>query len=150
MWIRDLCKFVLALAVGLAAVRSHAAVSSVDPTIANENARPGAPASEWDVSGAGDPGIQGFSTRISVVPGQTVDFKVTTASPAFRIDLYRLGYYAGLGARKVATVSSVDTIASASPQGRATLPVGLAVTISGTASDQVGVVGPSRSRSTTA
>ena len=45
-----------------------------------ENALPGNAASEWDITGAGDPGIQGFATDISVNPGETVDFKVDTTS----------------------------------------------------------------------
>jgi hypothetical protein len=36
--------------------------------------------SEWDVSGAGDPSIQGFATDISVNKGETVSFKVKTDS----------------------------------------------------------------------
>src|SRR4030095_11172033 len=38
--------------------------------IVAENALTGNPASEWDVSGAGDPTIQGFATDISVNVGQ--------------------------------------------------------------------------------
>jgi hypothetical protein len=34
--------------------------------IVTENCLPGNPASEWDVSGAGDASIQGFATDISV------------------------------------------------------------------------------------
>ena len=80
-----------------------------------ENDLPGAPASEWDVSGAGDPSIQGFATRISVNRGQTVEFKVSTAATAYHIDIYRLGYYGGLGARKVATVLPSATLPQAQP-----------------------------------
>ncbi|WP_246084713.1 DUF4082 domain-containing protein [Pseudarthrobacter phenanthrenivorans] len=39
---------------------------------------------------------------MSVNVGQTVTFKVKTTASAYRIDIYRLGYYQGLGARKVA------------------------------------------------
>ncbi len=60
-----------------------------------ENCLPGNPASEWDVSGAGDPSIQGFATDISVDQGQTVDFKIDTPSTNYGIDIYRLGYYGG-------------------------------------------------------
>ena len=67
---------------------------------------PGNPASEWDVTGAGDPSIQGFATDISVDQGQTVDFKIDTTSTDYRIDIYRLGYYGGLGARKVDTIDT--------------------------------------------
>jgi hypothetical protein len=69
-----------------------------------ENQLPGAPAADWDVSGAGDPSIQGFATSISVDQGQTVRFKIASAN-SFRMDIYRLGYYSGSGARKVATVT---------------------------------------------
>src|SRR5688572_4439052 len=69
-----------------------------------ENWKPGNPASEWEVVDAGDPTIQGFATDISVDQGQTVSFKVSTPANAYRLDIYRLGYYGGLGARRVATV----------------------------------------------
>src|SRR5262245_65774520 len=77
--------------------------------ISIENALPGNPASEWDVSGAGDSSIQGFATDISAAPGDMVQFKIATPSNKFRIDIYRLGWYGGMGARKVATVPSTAT-----------------------------------------
>src|SRR5690349_8869992 len=40
--------------------------------ITDENALTGSPASEWDISGAGDSTIQGFATDISVNKGETV------------------------------------------------------------------------------
>ena len=70
-----------------------------------ENALTGNLQSEWDVSGVGDPSIQGFATDISVNRGSTISFKVNTNATAYRIDIYRLGYYGGRGARKVATVN---------------------------------------------
>ncbi|MEO8225096.1 MAG: N,N-dimethylformamidase beta subunit family domain-containing protein, partial [Gammaproteobacteria bacterium] len=70
-----------------------------------ENQKAGAPASEWDVSGAGDPSIQGFSTDISVNRGQAIGFKIKTDAPSYTIDIYRMGYYGGFGARKVASIS---------------------------------------------
>ena len=79
-----------------------------DPPITNEvvceNSKPGSPSNEWEVSGAGDPGIQGFATEISVSRGETIAFKIKTAVTSYRIDIYRLGYYGGLGARRVASV----------------------------------------------
>ncbi len=73
-------------------------------SIVCENQLPGNPHTEWDIAGAGDPTIQGFTTDISVNRGQTVSFKITTDATNYRLDIYRLGYYGGLGARKVATV----------------------------------------------
>ena len=90
----------------LPAVEAQAA--PCDPPITNpvacENTKPGNPASEWDVSGGGSSNIEGFATDISVDQGQTIQFKVDTNSSNYRIDIYRLGYYGGMGARKVGTV----------------------------------------------
>jgi uncharacterized protein YjiK/methionine-rich copper-binding protein CopC len=74
-----------------------------NPVVA-ENCLPGNPASEWDVSGVGDTTIQGYATDISVNRGSTVSFKVKTDATNYRIDIYRLGYYGGSGARKITTV----------------------------------------------
>jgi hypothetical protein len=69
-----------------------------------ENQRPGTPQRVWDVKGSGDPTIQGFATDISVERGETVHFKIDTPARRYHLDVYRLGYYGGDGARKVATV----------------------------------------------
>jgi hypothetical protein len=69
-----------------------------------ENCLAGNPASEWDVAVAGDLSIQGFATDISVQRGSTISFKVNTNAAAYRFDVYRMGYYGGAGARKVASV----------------------------------------------
>ena len=63
-----------------------------------ENAQPGSPSSQWDLSSPGSSTIEGFATDISVNRGQTINFKIDTDSTNYRIDIYRLGYYAGLGA----------------------------------------------------
>ncbi|MDA9526881.1 hypothetical protein ACM42_00150 [Bradyrhizobium sp. CCBAU 25338] len=69
-----------------------------------ENQKPGNPQSEWDIEGAGSSNIEGFATDISVNRGNRVDFKINTDSSDYRIDIYRLGYYGGMGARKVGTI----------------------------------------------
>jgi len=71
-----------------------------------ENSKPGNPSTQWDVDGIGDDTIQGFTTDISYAPGDTVHFKVDTEATGFRLYIYRLGYYGGLGARKITTVST--------------------------------------------
>jgi len=73
--------------------------------VACENTKPGSPESEWDVTGAGSSSIQGFATEMSVDQGETVGFKVDTPASSYRLDIYRMGYYGGSGARKVATVT---------------------------------------------
>jgi hypothetical protein len=83
--------------------------------IVAENCLPGNPPSEWEISGAGDASIQGFATEISVDQGGTIEFKIDTTSTDYRIDIYRLGYYAGLGARKVATIDTPNTTETEQP-----------------------------------
>ncbi len=93
-------------------------VFSVNPVVA-ENQLPGTPQSVWDVPGAGDATIQGFATDISVNQGQTVNFKINdTARAPYHLDIYRLGYYGGAGARKVATVPSSQTTAVVQPAAK--------------------------------
>ncbi|MFC6091281.1 N,N-dimethylformamidase beta subunit family domain-containing protein [Saccharothrix lopnurensis] len=70
--------------------------------VACENTKAGADG--WQVAYR-DPSIVGYSTDISAVPGGRVDFKVLTNASAYRLDVYRLGYYAGKGARFVGSVS---------------------------------------------
>jgi hypothetical protein len=72
-----------------------------------ENGQTGNPDTQWDLSGIGQnsgPGvknfIEGYATDISVNSGQTINFKINTDSKNYRGDIYRLGYYGGLGARK--------------------------------------------------
>ncbi|GAA1034375.1 hypothetical protein GCM10009557_38880 [Virgisporangium ochraceum] len=67
---------------------------------------------EWDdIHGAGDSDIQGFTTDISVNRGGTVEFKVSTVATAYRVDIYRIGWYGGKGARKVHTLEPDPALA---------------------------------------
>ena len=100
-----------ALPAGAATMMTAAAATTTataDATSTNpivlENEKPGNPESEWGIDGAGDSNIEGFATDISVNHGTTVSFKINTDSTDYRIDIYRLGYYGGMGARKVATM----------------------------------------------
>ena len=103
----------LALSFGVlfvVAVPVPAAAAPCDTPVVNEvaceNTKTGNPSSEWDISGSGNSSIQGFATDISVNRGTTIGFKVKTTSTSYRLDIYRIGYYGGTGARKVATVNS--------------------------------------------
>ncbi len=88
--------------------------SPANPIVA-ENCLSGNPATEWDISGDGDSSIQGFATDISVNRGDTVSFKVKTDAAAYRLDIYRLGYYGGAGARKLVTVQPSVTLPQTQP-----------------------------------
>jgi Domain of unknown function (DUF4082)/Bacterial Ig-like domain/Bacterial Ig domain len=73
-----------------------------------ENQLPGTDPSIWDTPNgdAGDPTLQGFATDISVNVGGTISFKINSGSHAsYAIDIYRMGYYQGNGARKITSIS---------------------------------------------
>jgi hypothetical protein len=86
------------LIVTLGARVSTAAAACANP-VACENEKPGSAPSAWQVSGSGDSTIQGYATSMSVNKGNVIRFKVKTTASNYHIDIYRLGYYQGNGAR---------------------------------------------------
>ncbi len=90
--------------------------NSANPIVA-ENCLTGSPDSEWDVKNgyAGDPSIQGFATDISVNRGSTIYFKIDTSAGAYAIDIYRMGYYGGMGARRVTSIKPSATLPQTQP-----------------------------------
>ena len=80
--------------------------------IACENSRTGANTDTWDISGAGDMSIQGFATSMSVNRGSTISFKIKSETSNYRIDILRLGYYGGDGARMIASNLSPTSTAA--------------------------------------
>jgi PKD repeat protein len=111
-WLLPIATLVAILVMAMGAPAASAA--PCDPPVTNEiaceNSKPGSPESEWDISGEGDPSIQGFATDISVNQGQTVHFKINSVTNLYRLDIYRMGYYGGLGARKVDTVTPLSAV----------------------------------------
>jgi hypothetical protein len=90
---------------------------SGNPIVA-ENALPGTPQSQWDITGTGigDDTLQGFTTDISVNVGGTVSFKVDDQTlAAYHINIYRLGYYGGNGARLMGTIPSSQVVPKKQP-----------------------------------
>ncbi|NJC65791.1 DUF4082 domain-containing protein [Planosporangium flavigriseum] len=88
-------------AAGLVAGAAPASAATCSPNlVVCENSQPGTPASEWDISGAGDETLQGFAADMSVNVGGSISFKIQ-AQQAYTIDIYRLGWYGGNGARKI-------------------------------------------------
>ena len=90
-------------------------IVAVNPIVA-ENMLPGNPQSEWGINGP-DSRLEGFATDISIDQGNTVQFKIDhdAAITDYRIDIYRLGYYDGLGARKVATIDPSSLVDQPAP-----------------------------------
>ncbi len=86
-----------------------------NPIVA-ENCLTGTPQSVWDPGMFGDdPSIVGFADDISVDVGQTINFKVNTNAKAITMDIYRMGYYGGMGARKVTSITPSVTLPQKQP-----------------------------------
>src|SRR5688500_9682185 len=93
--------FLLGLETAVAANPCDFATSN---RIACENSKAGTPVEQWEMDGPADLTILGFTTDISVNIGESVRFKVDTDATTYRIDIYRIGYYQGHGARLITTV----------------------------------------------
>ena len=106
-----LCTFVHASI----ALSAFATCTAPKNAIEAENCLAGNPLSDWYVDGAGSPNIQGFTTDMSVNVGQTIFFKIQTNASAYRIDIYRMGYYQGQGARLVASILPSAPLPQAQP-----------------------------------
>ncbi|WP_210068499.1 DUF4082 domain-containing protein [Rhizobium leguminosarum] len=97
-----------------------AAAAVASNAIVLENQKQGNPESEWGLSGSGSTNIEGFATDISVDNGKTISFKINTNSTNYRVDIYRLGYYGGMGARKVTTLQHTGLQTQPNPLRNAT------------------------------
>lgn len=67
---------------------------------------PGGTTTRIDAAGYGDAAldheIEGYASLTSVNRGGQINFFVNSSDPTYTIDIYRMGWYGGLGARKVA------------------------------------------------
>src|SRR4051812_25098565 len=80
----------------------HARPGEAANYIQAENAKPGA--SDWKLVAGGLPGaqvIEGYASLTSVNRGGQIKLFVNSKEPAYTMDIYRLGYYGGLRARKM-------------------------------------------------
>jgi hypothetical protein len=88
-----LCLF---LTVGVGAARAQEASTP----IALENQRTGF--AKWELTNpAWGHEIEGYAGATSVQPGETILLYVNTTSPRFSVEIFRMGWYGGAGARRV-------------------------------------------------
>jgi hypothetical protein len=81
-----------------------------------ENRKPGAPAG-WLRPPAGGRVIEGYASAVSALPGDAVALHVSTVPAArYRVVVYRLGWYQGLGARRIACLPSCTGDEQGSPR----------------------------------
>src|SRR5580704_16030955 len=83
--------------------------------IQQENSLPGT--SGWNdfASSLTQDLISGFGSKISLNHGDSLDLYVTTTAPSFTINVYRTGYYQGIGARLVESLGSFTGVHQAIP-----------------------------------
>ncbi len=105
--VRSLCLLLLLL---LASSRApldprYGALTAAAPpanAIQRENAKPGT--SEWKLTSpayTSSRAIEGYASLTSVNRGGRIKLFVNTASPTYTLDIFRMGYYGGLGARRM-------------------------------------------------
>src|SRR6516162_7306518 len=101
---------------------SHA-VPATSATAANpvqrENSRPGTPG--WEIPASAGTVITGYASETSVAPGQS--FHLHVAAPPgsrYRVLVYRLGWYGGVGARLIMCVPGCRSSQAAIAQPRPT------------------------------
>lgn len=84
-------------------------------TIVVENALPGTPG--WLGPAVTDGAIEVYASALDVIPGSIVDVHVSTAvSARYRLVVYRLGWYGGIGAREVACLPACGLGEVGAPQ----------------------------------
>src|SRR5579885_3736043 len=71
-----------------------------------ENTYPGDPTWNNFTANLDQHALSGYGSQISVDRGQSIDFYVTTNAPSFTIDIYRTGWYSGVGARHILSMGS--------------------------------------------
>lgn len=68
--------------------------------VAAENAKPGH--ADWRITRPGSArAVEGYASRVSVLPGQPLALHVSTTADAYTVSAYRMGWYAGARARLV-------------------------------------------------
>jgi Domain of unknown function (DUF4082)/Fibronectin type III domain/Bacterial Ig domain len=115
---------VLALATLAGVPQASGAATCANP-VACENLLPGTPQSAWDVGNGEGKTIQGFADPFSVNLGGTVHFKIESPAKSYAIDIYRMGYYGGDGARLVASVTPNISVSQNQPACNTNTATGL-------------------------
>src|ERR1700730_13689605 len=71
-----------------------------NPTVL-ENEKEGS--ADWEITATAEGGeIEGYASATSVEGGGAIDLFVSTLDPDYRIDVFRMGWYGGAGARRAA------------------------------------------------
>jgi len=104
--IRYLTRLHSVLTITIVAIAStHSPAQTFPPgakqnVIQTENAKPGTP--DWEITNpATHSEIEGYASLTSVNRGDLVELFVNTQNPSYSLEIYRMGWYGGAGARRV-------------------------------------------------
>jgi len=107
----------IGIAILLTALVQVPTLANVAPSAAAENpvqmenTQPGS--SGWNLREAPTGTVEGYADRMSALPGDTVNLKVSTNPVAsYRIEVYRLGWYGGMGGRLMTCLPSCSSSAT--------------------------------------
>jgi len=111
---RDASRLLLAAAVGAA----YGPAQAANP-VQTENALAGT--SAWRLTNpALNHELEGYASLTSVNRGSSIKFFVSTSDPSYTIDIYRMGWYAGTGARLVQSIAAQAGVLQTMPTPDAT------------------------------
>lgn len=107
------------LGAGFIAARAGQSTAEAAPAnaITDENALEGN--DTWNLDNPAndvDGQIKGYADKASVAPGQSIEFKVSVKDDEeFRIEVFRMGYYGGDGARLMTTIGPLEGVEQPGP-----------------------------------
>ncbi len=80
-----------------------------------ENSKPGDPS--WQLTYAAANGeIEGYASAVSINRGELITFFVSTGSPSYTVEIFRMGWYNSAGARKMAPTVTLAGAKQSIPQ----------------------------------
>jgi N,N-dimethylformamidase beta subunit-like, C-terminal len=108
--------FLAVLAAGAQAITVDAAVPRANPNAVRvENRKTGT--AGWLPAASTGRAIEGYASAVSARPGERVSLHVSTSPAArYRIVVYRLGWYQGLGARRITCLPGCGTDELGTPE----------------------------------
>jgi len=109
----------------LAVVHAVPAQAACANPVVCENQLPGTPQSIWDVTQPSTT-IQGFADPFSVNISGSINFKINSSATSYKVDIYRIGYYGGNGARLITSLTPNISVSQSQPACNTNTSTGLA------------------------
>lgn len=114
MYLRGLKKKLSPFLCAISIIFIFSSTISANP-IADENQLTGTVSWQLD-NPAMNREVEGYASHTSINRGSTIDLFVNTSAETVTIDLYRMGWYQGLGARQIGSSITVDGMQQTIPE----------------------------------